>query len=272
VAFVALIYVQLFCHSIGKLAAISSSASGSKSIAQIRLLASTRQQHHCWPPRNHTNLQPPAFELAANRTAAQFATTTGGSSSVLWRDQRASGQQEPARFAWASAGAGQTASKLIPSARYVYGPPPPATIGGAADAKRNRILSLHSQLNQLKLKLEAELGDGDEQQQQAADADGRHPDAWTVAPQANELGGHAETTVSMVALGSPCLSSSFCSKSIKNSQCNLESFTCVCLGEHVRLNSTTCLARKCACRARGRTKSLIIIIRPPCPSRTDNRH
>lgn len=48
----------------------------------------------------------------------------------------------------------------------------------------------------------------------------------------------------MTQLGSSCIAAIDCSKSVANSHCNLDSFTCSCLPNHIEHNSTTCLPRK----------------------------
>lgn len=48
-----------------------------------------------------------------------------------------------------------------------------------------------------------------------------------------------------VTLGSPCFNATDCSKVVARSHCRLDNFTCSCLPNHVELNSTTCLSRKC---------------------------
>lgn len=48
----------------------------------------------------------------------------------------------------------------------------------------------------------------------------------------------------MTQLGSSCITATDCSRSIANSHCSLDSFTCSCLPNHIEYNSTTCLARK----------------------------
>lgn len=48
----------------------------------------------------------------------------------------------------------------------------------------------------------------------------------------------------MAQLGSSCITASDCNRSITNSHCSLDSFTCACLPNHIEHNSTTCLTRK----------------------------
>lgn len=98
--------------------------------------------------------------------------------------------------------------------------------------RSKRIVQLHSQLNQLKSKLESELKSetaGDE----SALINLREP-----------VAGNAQLGRPQISLGAPCLSSSYCNQAVKNSHCNLDTFTCTCLREHVQFNATTCLPRK----------------------------
>lgn len=92
------------------------------------------------------------------------------------------------------------------------------------NTKKQRISNIQEQLIQLRRQLESELL--------------QSGDKIKGSESTNEL---LEST----QIGSPCLQSSDCSKSIKNSHCNLNNFTCVCLDQHVPINVTTCLARKC---------------------------
>lgn len=103
-------------------------------------------------------------------------------------------------------------------------------------AKSKKILQLHSQLNQLRQQLEQEL------KPTAAAASGT--DAKVLARHQTDDNKPQRPSPRVIRLGSPCLSSSYCFESIKNSHCKLDTFTCACLSEHVELNSTTCLARE----------------------------
>lgn len=156
------------------------------------------------------------------------------------------------RLSWASAAnGGESASKLIPSARYVYtstsslAPRMAATMMTTRsdeprkESKREKILLLHSQLNQLKRQLDEELANPHEKITESGSAS----NSLGHQQSSGQLDNPAKLTM-LPTLGSPCLSTSFCNRSIKNSQCNLETFTCGCLSEHVKFNSTTCLARK----------------------------
>lgn len=198
-------------------------------------------------PLDRSNPTGPANKPVPNR--AQFALSLAGiATSVTSRHQLRPETlaENPMRYAWASSGAVNELSRLIPSARYVYSSPALSPLQrDEGQSKREKIFSLHSQLNQLKRELDAELN-SQEDAAPASLAPGAHhqtPPAAATQP-TDLLDAKSAPLPPQVSLGSPCLSSSFCNRSIKNSQCNTESFTCVCQHEHVQFNATSCLARK----------------------------
>ena len=84
-----------------------------------------------------------------------------------------------------------------------------------------------------------------QQQQQRQDSHLFSPRQMSLAAQVATLRSQL-ASAGPLELGSACLGpSTDCARWIENGHCQLDSLTCACLPQHVALNATTCLARKC---------------------------